>query len=151
MNRIVSLWREEVGQDLMRLLPPCLFGAQADAATDAVNVRVHREGWHAKRKLHHDCGCLGPDPLQFHQPIVDLVRRQLPQEVEFDLTAFLGDRTQGSLDARPLLISDPRDTDCINHLFRRSVAHLFPGWKSFTKAVETTIAIDVICVLGQDG
>ena len=116
-----------------------------------MNVRIHREGRHVQRKLHHDGSCLWTDPLYLDQPGVDFIRRNLPQELELDPTAFLGDSLQGSLDARTFLIGNPRDADRVNYLFRRSVTHLFPGWKSFTKAVKTTIAIDVVGVLGQNG
>ena len=51
----------------VRLLDGHLLGAQTSPPADAIDVRVHGEGWHVEREAQHNGGSLWADAVELRQ------------------------------------------------------------------------------------
>ncbi len=123
---------------------------QAEAARDAVDVGVDRQG-RAVEVEHQDAGGrLGADAGEGAQPGAGLVERQVGQEAEVEAAALLDDPGEDLLDAPGLEAGEAAAADGVGHLLVGRVEDRLPGGEALAQAAMGAVAVHVGGVLGED-
>src|SRR5690606_26331027 len=101
-------------------------------------------------KTQDDGGCLRPDTLEACEPGARLVDRQIRQKGQVKTAALLRDRAQDLLDARSLLVGEPRRPDSIDDLRWIGIAHGLPAVEFRAQEREGAITVGIVGVLRKN-
>src|SRR5579875_1930743 len=160
VQRIDPLRRRHSGEDLVGLVGAHRRADQAQAFTDAVDVRVD---WHYRpvHVKHQYAGSgFGANARQAAQVAPGFLRAALRQfgiEILGERTdksgslLLFGECMQDILNARRFDVRQAADTYSIRYLVGWRVAHLFPGWECCDELLVSALRVDIGGVLCKDG
>lgn len=143
--------RNERGDPWMRLPRVHPLRNESEPFPDPEDMGIDRKGFPPQPEQKETMSGFGANPLETPDGLLDLLRIQFFQKRKAQLTVASLDPSQDLADAHGLLIGQPGRPNGLCHCLRSCIEKVFPPGESDSQALEGSIPVQVVGVLGENG